>query len=248
MTDLPRYLQLLWEREPTGRRGPKPGHTIEQIGAAAAAIADGHGLAAVSMKRVAGAIGLTTMSLYRYVDSKAELDAVMLDSAYGEPDMQFAATDDWRERIEAWARRVTDLRLVHPWMVSVNAPQGPPLTPNAIAWMEAGLAALEDTPLNAQQRLSVLLAVDGWALNHVRQSLQLGLTGQVDPDSPQAQYLAHLELLIDPKRLPHLASAAPEVLAADDGSDFFEEEWRFGIDLLIGGIERLVERRSVVTT
>ena len=88
MTDLPRYLQLLWAREPSGRRGPKPGHTIEQIGAAAAAIADGHGLAAVSMKRVAEAIGLTTMSLYRYVDSKAELDAVMLDTAYGDPDMR----------------------------------------------------------------------------------------------------------------------------------------------------------------
>ena len=35
MTPLPRYLQLLWGREPEGRRGPKPGRSIEEIGAAA---------------------------------------------------------------------------------------------------------------------------------------------------------------------------------------------------------------------
>ena len=47
MTELPRYLQLLWGREPEGRRGPKPGRTIEGIGAAAVAIADREGLEAV---------------------------------------------------------------------------------------------------------------------------------------------------------------------------------------------------------
>ena len=65
MIELPRYLQLLWGRESAGRRGPKPGRTIQEIGAAAVAIADAQGLGAVSMKSVATALGLTTMSLYR---------------------------------------------------------------------------------------------------------------------------------------------------------------------------------------
>ena len=68
----------------------QPGRSIEEIGAAANAIADRQGLGAVSMKCVAEAVGFTTMSLYRYVDSKEELQAVMLDVAYGPPAL------DWR--------------------------------------------------------------------------------------------------------------------------------------------------------
>ena len=55
--------------------------------------------------------------------------------------------------------------------------------------MEAGLEAFADTPLSSQQRLSAMLAIDVWSQNHVRQSNQMGLVGQPEPDSPQANYL-----------------------------------------------------------
>ena len=103
MIELPRYLQLLWDREPEGRRGPKPGRSITEIGAAAGAIADADGLDAVSMKSVAAAVGFTTMSLYRYVDSKDELYAVMIDVAYGPPDLRYERGEGWRERMARWA-------------------------------------------------------------------------------------------------------------------------------------------------
>ena len=115
MTDLPRYLQLLWDKEPEGRRGPKPSRSIEEIGAAAGTIADTHGLDAVSMKSVANAIGLTTMSLYRYVDSKDELYAVMLDLAYGPPGLSYPPDAGWRDRITTWAREITARKLKESW-------------------------------------------------------------------------------------------------------------------------------------
>ena len=108
MIELPRYLQLLWDREPEGRRGPKPGRSITEIGAAAGAIADADGLDAVSMKSVAAAVGFTTMSLYRYVDSKDELYAVMIDVAYGPPDLRYERGEGWRERMARWATTITD--------------------------------------------------------------------------------------------------------------------------------------------
>ena len=239
VTELPRYLQLLWDKEPEGRRGPKPGRTIGEIGAAAVAIADTEGLDAVSMKSVASAIGFTTMSLYRYVDSKDELYAVMLDVAYGPPGLTFTTEEGWRSRITTWAREITTRRLAHPW--ATELPQAaPPLTPNAIAWMEAGLTALEDAPLTNQQRLSAMLAIDGWGQNHVRQSVQMGLTGEIDPDSPQGAYLTFIGALIDPATFPHLAAAGPEAL--DDEEDFFDEEFDNGLGLLLDGIEALIAR------
>ena len=83
MTDLPRAVRALWGLdEPAGRRGPKRTLSVPAIGAAAVEIADADGLAAVSMASVAQRLGTTAMSLYRYVDSRQELEAVMVDVAH----------------------------------------------------------------------------------------------------------------------------------------------------------------------
>lgn len=240
--ELPRYLQLLWGQESRGRRGPKPSLTLTEIGAAAVAIADAEGLDAVSMKSVAAAVGFTTMSLYRYVDSKDELHAVMLDAAYGAPDVVYRAHDDWRRRVTSWATRVAEQRLAHPWSVTVAQPS-PPLTPNVIGWTEAGLEALTNTPLTYQQRLSVMLAVDGWGQNHVRQSAQMGLVGPVDPDGPQGAYLQYIGQLIDPAAFPNLAAAGPAALD-DDTDDFYREEFERGLQLLLDGTAALIARQT----
>lgn len=239
MTDLPRYLQLLWGVESSGRRGPRPGRSIEEIGAAAIALADESGLAAVSMKSVAESVGFTTMSLYRYVDSKDELLAVMWDLGLGPPPALEGT--GWRQRLSEWARAGAQRRLAHSWMVDLQQ-AAPPLTPNALGWTEAGLDALSDSGLSSADCFSVLLAVDGWAHNHVRQTVQMGLIGPADPDSAQANYLTHIGQLVTPQRFPLLAGAAGEAFA-DDQSDFYAEEFERGLDLLLDGVQAMIERR-----
>src|ERR1700683_938739 len=92
---------LLW-----GLQGPGPSRrtTIDraQIVDAATAIADGHGLAAVSMRSVAAALGTSPMSLYRHVPDKDALVSMMVDAAIARSSQ--AAHDDpgpegWRERL-----------------------------------------------------------------------------------------------------------------------------------------------------
>lgn len=233
MTDLPRYLQLMWDREPPGRRGPRPTMSIRQIGEAGVAIADAEGLAAVSMKRVAESLGFTTMSLYRYVDSKEQLAAVMYDVALGPADLAYGRKG-WRARMSLWAKGIAERRLAHPWTLDLAQP-APPLTPNLLAWTEAGLAALERTPLTGQQKLSALLAVDGWAAQHVRQSWQMGFLGELEPDGPQAAYPRHIVTLVDADRFPHLAAASRDAFG-EDSEDFFVQEFAYGLELLLDGI------------
>ncbi|EAP99632.1 putative transcriptional regulator [Janibacter sp. HTCC2649] len=236
---LPRYLQLLWDVEESGRRGPKPGRSIQEIGAAAVGLADREGLEAVSMKAVAAELGLTTMSLYRYVDSKDELGAVMLDVAYGPVGDRLTHRGRWRTRLEAWARVVAELCREHPWIVDISLP-GPPLTPNAIEWMEAGVRALAPTGLTGQQQLSSLLVVDGYVRDHVRMCVRFGLIG--DPHDNGQLYGARLAQLIDPARFP-LVSAAQGAFE-DDDTDFFETELTFGLGLLLDGIGAMVDRSN----
>src|SRR5216117_1909772 len=80
-----RSMELLWRdaAAPARGRGPKPGLTVDRIVAAATELADGDGLAALSMRRVAERLGVGTMSLYTYVPSKADLIDVMYDAACG---------------------------------------------------------------------------------------------------------------------------------------------------------------------
>lgn len=234
--DLPRYLQLLWGTEPDGRRGPRPGQTIEGIGDAAVALADEGGLDGVSMKAVAQRLGMTTMSLYRYVDAKDELYAVMLDRAYGTPPARLATRGGWRTRLEAWARAIGDVLLSHPWMVRV-AVTDPPVTPNVLSWTERGLHALAPSPLTEQEKLSSLLVVDGYVRQHVTQSVAMGFVGRGDqPHSWPVLSVA------EPERFPHLLAASPAI--EDDGGDFFTEELDFGLGLVLDGIAALVTRRS----
>ncbi|MEO7235055.1 MAG: TetR/AcrR family transcriptional regulator [Lapillicoccus sp.] len=237
--ELPRYLQLLWDREPAGRRGPKPGRTIQEVGAAGVAVADRNGLEGVSMKSVAAELGLTPMSLYRYVDSKEQLLEVMLDVAYGPPDRSLVASGPWRERLSRWAYALVDALLQHPW-ISMVPMAGPPLSPNILGWTDAGAQAYEGAELTAQQKMSSLLVVDGYVRSHVRMSLTMGFA-EPDPQEPNL-YATYLPTLLDPDRFPALLATSPAILDDDPEGDFFRDELRFGLDLILDGIESLTRQ------
>src|ERR1700759_2264183 len=81
----PSALDLLWGTPARPRRGPKPSLTRERIVTAAIALADAEGLASLSMQHLAEQLGCAKMALYRYVPGKAELVALMIDEAIGEP-------------------------------------------------------------------------------------------------------------------------------------------------------------------
>jgi AcrR family transcriptional regulator len=232
---LPRYLQLLWGTAPAGRRGPKPGLTIEQIAAAGVRVADAHGLAGVSMKTVADELSVTTMSLYRYLDAKDDLIAVMVDAALGAPPARPRDRRGWRSRLREWALAEADALVDHPWVVLAVAPPAP--TPNLVAWTEAGGRCFDDLPLTAQEKFSSLLLVDGFVRNHVRQSVAWG---QLGPDDPP-DYAQLLSGVVTADTFPAITAGLP---AFSDAGDFFTEELAFGLGTVLDGIAALVERRA----
>jgi AcrR family transcriptional regulator len=230
---LPRYLQLLWGVEAPGRRGPRPGRTIQELGVAGIRLADRDGLDAVSMKAVAAELGMTTMSLYRYVDTKDQLLEVMVDVAYGPPPEE--AAGPWRPALERWARRLAAVCVEHPWLVAVPL-SAPASTPNALAWTDAGLRAFAGTALPVQERLSSLLVVDGYVRAHVRMSVQFRLLGTEVPADPDGvQYAVGVGALLQGERYAALAEALPW-LADDDGEPFYDAELSFGIGVVLDGI------------
>lgn len=243
--ELPRVLELLWGRDQSGRRGPKPGLTIRDIGAAGVRIADAEGLAAVSMSKVAADLGFTTMSLYRYVASKDDLLTVMLDEGFGVPELEEMPGAGWRDRMTAWARAAHATLLRHPWILQIPLFE-PPLSPHQMAWMEAGLQALAETGLTHQERLSSMLLVDVYVRGMTQLTAYMHAanaeTGRTEQEADQL-YARRLALVLDPDRFPAVA-AALRAGSLSDESDFAVDEFRFGLETVLDGIAALIARRT----
>jgi AcrR family transcriptional regulator len=236
--DLPRVLQQLWGLEGPARPGPKPTFHLSDIGAAAIKLADTDGLGAVSMSKVAAALGFTTMSLYRYVDSKDELYVVMLEQAFGQP-VPVEPGTTWRERITAWAVAFRDAIRRHPWVLQVPIVE-PPLSPMQLEWMEHGLRAFEDTGLSAADSLSAMILVN----IYVRGAGALSSTLSTElPDANQT-YVRRLTMLADPDRYPTIAANLQSRPAEDFDVDYDADDFFFGLDTTLDGIEALIARRA----
>jgi len=237
--ELPRVLQLLWGLEGPARPGPKPTFHISDIGAAAVKLADTSGLAAVSMSKVAAELGRTTMSLYRYVDSKDDLYVVMLEEAFGSPEP--ADPDaNWRDRITTWATAFRDAIKRHPWVLQVPILE-PPLSPKQLEWMEQALRAFDGTPLTPQDRLSAMLLVNIY-VRGVSQITSSMMTASEQAREADRLYNRRLTMLATPDRYPTIAAG---LAASDDlGLDYDTDEFQTGLDTALDGIEALITRRT----
>jgi AcrR family transcriptional regulator len=226
-------LALLWEQPPAGRRGPKPTLTHERIAAAGIELADAEGLSAVTMQRVAEALEVTKMALYRYVPGKAELIALMTEAALGGPPELPAGP--WRPALGEWARHVFAGYLRHPWALATTV--GPrPVGPNELSWMEVACARLAGTGLTGSEMLDVAATLIGHVRSIAQQDVAAGSAG---PEQNLQQGIAAV-LREHRDRYPAL-TAALDATAEQGGSD---QALDFGLARILDGVELLIARRA----
>lgn len=229
---------LLWGPRPQPTRGPKPALSIERIAQAAIKVADADGLAAVSMQRVAGELGFTKMALYRYVPGKAELIALMVDTAAGEPPLLHGGSSDWRAQLGRWARGLLAVLQRHPWLLEATV--GPRIMgPNELGWLERAVAALDGTGLDGGERMDAVVVIVG----HVRTIAQQSRTAPGPPQRKPEEQLGTVvaELLrTHGDRYPALTAALAS--ASRHGSQ--DTALEFGLERIFDGLGVLIAQRS----
>ena len=203
------------------------GLTVERIVEAAIELADERGLGAVTMAAVAERCGFTTMSLYRHVASKDELVRRMLDSVLGSPPPVDAS--DWRAGLAAWAQGMLDVLAEHPWGIDVPI-TGVLGTEAQLAWLDRGLEALSQTELAAGDRAEIVLVLNGYVFWSAR-------LRQAMPEHPNE---AVIPPEFDISKYSSLAAMVQSGIFEDQTSP--EEEWAFGLDLVLDGVAALVRR------
>jgi AcrR family transcriptional regulator len=234
----------VWARpEPAGRR---PRFSREQIAAAAVAIADAEGLAAVTMRRVAAELGAGTMSLYRYIDTKGDLVALMADALSAEvlvPGAEFPA--DWRAALAVIAGRIRVAYLRHPWAVHAlhgEAAAGTvaPMGPNGLRRFEQSLAALASAPFDTRGRLGLLTIVDDYVLGHVLRTAELQARSRAQADPAEAAASAGFVAgQLRSGQLPRLEALSQDPAARSViGEEELRQRFELGLQALIDGAFR----------
>jgi AcrR family transcriptional regulator len=188
---MPSGVALTWGVRPPRGRGPAPSLTVEDIAAASVAIADSGGLAAVTMEAVARALGCTKMALYRYVEAKDDLVAVMFDAALGPPPARVSHGRRSRAGLRAWAVALRTRYRDHPWAIDLPLGAGV-MTRNQTWWLEAALGAMSELPLALPERLNLVLLINGHVLFSAK--IARDAAGTSPPDQESVASLASHDL------------------------------------------------------
>ncbi|MFE9636656.1 TetR/AcrR family transcriptional regulator [Streptomyces sp. NPDC006463] len=247
-------VRLLWGPPAKPARGPKRGLTLEGIALAGVGIADAEGLGAVSMQRVAGELAVTKMALYRYVPGKAELVALMVESAMPVPAALGAgpgpgagvepAGGGWRERLEVWARELLGGFRRHPWMLEATVGVRV-MGPRELGWMERALAALDGCGLSGAEAMDAVVLLAGHVRGIAEQERAAGAGaggGAGAGEGPDAQLAVMLGEVMRTHRAEFPALGAALASAAEHGGR--DQALEFGLERILDGLGLLVARRA----
>jgi AcrR family transcriptional regulator len=214
----------IWDFPEHGSRGPRARHDRAAVAALAVRIADAEGLDAVTMRRLAGELGIAVMSLYNYVPAKEHLVQLMTDQLAGEYAYPVRPPPDPRAAIADLARQTRDIARRHAWLAGLLHPPMPP-GPNGLRYLDYFLGLLADSRLGTGARLEIITMIRGFATMYGAM--------QAAPASPSEQTTAQVQALTRAAaqgRYPNLAAALAVAGPPRRRDDIFRS-----------GIERLIE-------
>ncbi|MCX4717564.1 TetR/AcrR family transcriptional regulator C-terminal domain-containing protein [Streptomyces virginiae] len=203
---------------------------------AAVAFADGAGIEALSMRRLAQELGVVPMALYKHVANKEELLDGMVEVVVAGIASQ-APGSDWKSAVRARILGARGALLAHSWAAQVIRSRTSP-TPAVLAYLDSVIGTFLAGGFSTDLTHHVM---------HALGSRVLGFTEELFEDpagtAPQdegAQAAAYEAMA---RRYPHVTELARAVahdrrtVVGEGCDDQFEFE--FALDLLLDGFERL---------
>lgn len=246
--DPARTLNLLW-RSPAAvsRRGPARGLDVDAVVAAATDLADREGLEAVTIRRVADALGVGAMTLYTYVPGKAELLDLMLDSLYAHMPHTNTAGQPWRQRLMVIAEENRALFGSHPWAATVSTLR-PPLGPGLIGKYEHELSALDGLGLDDVEMddcLTHLLSFVQAAARAIADTRAAQADSAMDDEQWWAANAPLLARVLDERAYPLATRVGTAAGAAHRSAHDPDHAYHFGLRRVLDGLAALIDSRRL---
>jgi AcrR family transcriptional regulator len=194
--------------------------TNDVIAAAALAVIDRDGLAALSMRTVAAELDVAAMSLYRYVESREELEDLVIARVLRGIDTSVSSRASWKTRVATLVTRARAAIGEHPALVPLVLVRSP--TSSVLAgWGEQMLASLAAAGFEGKERAIAFRTITKYLFGAV----QLEHFGPIA--GPRTAALAALPA----DRFPFLSATASAATRVSQ-----EEEFRKGLDIVLRGL------------
>ncbi len=220
---------LVWERPEPPDRPVLALLSRERIVRAAIALADAHGLEAVSLRKLAATLDVGPMRLYGYIATKDELFDLMVDAVHAEIR---PAGDGWREVLRSLAHTTRQAVQQHEWLADLIGGR-PHLGPHALARGDAVFAAMSRVDVNLV--MTMVDAVDAYVIGAVRREIaerRAERATGMDKRQWQAAFGPYLVRTFATGRFPALATVVRDGVHLNANQTF-----RAGLDFLLDGIE-----------
>lgn len=203
----------------------------ERVLEAAIQLADEGGINALSIRKLAQAVGLRPMSLYHYVAGKDEILNGILGIVVGEFELA-GESGDWKQAIRASAISAHHVLLRHPWACALMM-SGAGISTPRLRYMEALLRRLRKAGLSAETTDHAYHALDshiiGFTLWHV--GYAAGMQTFTDEAAKSlGDLLGGYPYLIEHAE-QHMRRRRP-----DEPTDF-----EFGLDLILNSLEAMLQ-------
>lgn len=211
----------------SARRSPgRPRVPFDRIVTTALRIVDEEGADALTMRTLAQRLDTGTAVLYRAVANRAELVGHVVDWVFGEVDFDADITDsDWQRACSTVGQALFDALSRHRGIAPLLIEQVP-TGPNALALRERVLAMLLANGFAPESAARVYAAVARYVLGFAAQLRSHDAVAELEPATLSALYRQ-----LDPVRFPATIAVADCL-----PNQTLEEEFRFGLDLIVAGL------------
>jgi AcrR family transcriptional regulator len=190
------------------------------VAAAALAVLDRGGLAALTMRSVAAQLRMATMALYRYVADREQLEMLVVDRILASVDVAVPRGEDWQERASVLLERMRTAVSEHPAAVPLVL-RHRQSSPAALRWIEAMLTVLTEAGFTGRDRVIAQRAIVGYLLGFLQNEHYASIAG------PGTAAMARLPV----EEFPLLSQTAAQ--AAQMSVD---EEFRGGARAVLRGL------------
>ncbi len=195
-------------------------------------LVDEAGVDALSMRTVAGKLGVEAMSLYRHVADKQDLLLGVADLVVAEIEVPPQGTS-WRAAMLRRADSAREVFLRHPHS-TLLVESCATMTPARLAYADGILGLLVAGGFDAALAYRAFLTLDSYVYGFVMQELGWPHPSSGDDGPPLPD--------VSPERFPHFAAVITVVMAKVGSRGLvasYADEFHFGLELVLDALERL---------
>ena len=203
--------------------------TRDRVLQTALQLADREGIESLSMRRLGRELGVEAMSLYNHVADKEDLLDGLADIVVGEIEVPSIGSDP-RAALRRWAFSVRDMLKRHPWAGGLIESRANP-SPARSRYPEAVIGSLRQAGFSIEMAIHAFFTLDSYVDGFAVQERSLP-SGTPDELAAMAEGARRA---LPATEYPYLNEAiVGRVLGGFD----YTEEFEFGLDLILDGLER----------